>query len=72
MYWQALIQSESFLTLKHIIREEINDLRVTIEERKCQGLSEEQQVFSRVADRNDMIRINTLRWVLDIMEKMND
>ena len=66
------MQSESFLALKHIIQEEINDLRVTIEERKWQGLSEEQQVFSRVADRNDMIRINTLRWVLDIMEKLGD
>jgi hypothetical protein len=67
-----LIQSESFLALKRIIQEEINDLRVTIEERKWQSLSEEQQVFSRVADRNDMIRINTLRWVLDIMEKLGD
>jgi hemerythrin superfamily protein len=67
-----LIQSESLLALKRIIQEEITDLRVTIEERKWQGLSEEQQVFSRVADRNDMIRINTLRWVLDIIEKLGD
>jgi hypothetical protein len=27
-------------------------------------------LLSRIADRNDIIRINTLRWVLEVIEKL--
>jgi hypothetical protein len=55
--------------LKSIIEKEVQDLRSSLEDSHRQkGISE--RLMSRVADRNDMIRINTLRWVLDIIEKL--
>jgi hypothetical protein len=61
---------------------EIDELRLSLE-REIQHLktnlmnvrSGERQItdrlLSRLADRNDIIRINTLEWVLKVIEKIN-
>ncbi|AIC15622.1 hypothetical protein NVIE_013830 [Nitrososphaera viennensis EN76] len=57
--------------LRQIVQQEINDIRKTIEDNQRHDFEELGGTFSRTADRNDLIRINTLRWVLDIIETLN-
>jgi hypothetical protein len=56
--------------LKSIIEKEVQDLRSSLEDTHRQKGEISERLMSRVADRNDMIRINTLRWVLDVIEKL--
>ena len=58
--------------LKTILRKEIRDLQGNLEENHYDKNHDNatDRLLSRIAERNDIIRINTLRWVLDIIEKL--
>jgi hypothetical protein len=56
--------------LKSIIEKEVHDLKSSLEDSHHQNGEMTERLMSRVADRNNMIRINTLRWVLDVIEKL--
>lgn len=57
--------------LKEILQKEINDIRKGIEDNRLRDFEEMGRTFSRTADRNDRIRINTLRWVLGMIETLD-
>ena len=61
-----------FDNLKMILQQEILDLQHNLQEKKYKSGSGEptDRLLSRIADRNDIIRINTLRWVLEVIEKL--
>ena len=57
--------------LKMILQQEIRDLQRNLEENRYKSSSDAtDRLLSRIADRNDIIRINTLRWVLEVIEKL--
>jgi hypothetical protein len=66
----------SFDNLRIILLQEIRDLQGNLEEIRCKNqdgataAAADDRPFSRVADRNDIIRINTLRWVLEVIENL--
>ncbi len=67
----------SFDNLRIILLQEIRDLQGNLEENRCKNqdgvtaaAAADDRLFSRVADRNDIIRINTLRWVLEVIENL--
>jgi hypothetical protein len=55
--------------LKVILQQEIRDLQCNLQEKKYKSGDATDRLLSRIADRNDIIRINTLRWVLEVIEK---
>jgi hypothetical protein len=60
-----------FDSLKMILQQEILDLQRNLQENKYKKSSDAtDRLLSRIADRNDIIRINTLRWVLEVIEKL--
>jgi hypothetical protein len=61
-----------FDNLKMILQQEILDLQHNLQEKKYKsgGGDPTDRLLSRIADRNDIIRINTLRWVLEVIEKL--
>ena len=59
-----------FYNLKMILQQEIINLQHNLQEKKYKSDDATDRLLSRIADRNDIIRINTLRWVLEIMEKL--
>ena len=61
-----------FDNLKMILQQEILDLQNNLQEKKYKSGSGDptDRLLSRIADRNDIIRINTLRWVLEVIEKL--
>ena len=58
--------------LKMILQQEIRDLRRNLQEKKYKTSTSDatDRLLSRIADRNDIIRINTLQWVLEVIEKI--
>lgn len=56
--------------LKIILQQEIRDLQLNLEEMKYKSGDATDRLLSRIADRNDIIRINTLRWVLEVIDKL--
>jgi hypothetical protein len=56
--------------LKMILQQEIRDLQRNFQEKRYKSGEAEDRLLSRIADRNDIIRINTLRWVLEVIEKL--
>jgi hypothetical protein len=56
--------------LKIILQQEIRDLQLNLEEKKYKSGDATDHLLSRIADRNDIIRINTLRWVLEVIDKL--
>ena len=58
--------------LKMILRQEIRDLQCNLQEKKYKTSTSDatDRLLSRIADRNDIIRINTLQWVLEVIEKI--
>lgn len=66
------------LLLDHLrmnLQQEIRDLQSNLQEKKynsgCRSRGDAtDRLLSRIADRNDIIRINTLQWVLDVIEKL--
>ena len=63
---------EGFDSLKMILQQEILSLQNTLEEQKYKRGDATDRLLSRIADRNDIIRINTLRWVLEVIEKLEN
>lgn len=60
-----------FDSLKMILQQEILNLQSNLEEKKYKsGSDATDRLLSRIADRNDIIRINTLRWLLEVIEKL--
>ena len=59
-----------FDSLKMILQQEIINLQLSLQEKKYKSNDATERLLSRIADRNDIIRINTLRWVLDVIEKL--
>lgn len=62
-----------FDSLKMILQQEILNLQSNLQEKKYKsggGDDPTDRLLSRIADRNDIIRINTLRWVLEVIEKL--
>jgi hypothetical protein len=58
--------------LKMILQQEILNLQSTLQEQKYKSGDATDRLLSRIADRNDIIRINTLRWVLEVIEKLEN
>jgi hypothetical protein len=57
--------------LKLILQQEIRDIQCNLQEKKYKsGGDATDRLLSRIADRNDIIRINTLHWVLEVIEKL--
>jgi hypothetical protein len=56
--------------LKIILQQEIRDLQLNLEEKKYKSGDATDRLLSRIADRNDIIRINTLRWVLEVIDRL--
>jgi hypothetical protein len=56
--------------LKWILRNEIQDLRTNLMKNHAHRGEITDRLLSRLADRNDIIRINTLEWVLKIIAKL--
>jgi hypothetical protein len=56
--------------LKMILQQEIHDLPLHLQEKRYKSSDATDRLLSRIADRNDIIRINTLRWVLEVIEKL--
>ena len=63
---------EGFDSLKMILQQEILTLQNTLKEQKYKSGDATGRLLSRIADRNDIIRINTLRWVLEVIEKLEN
>ena len=59
-----------FDSLKMILQQEIINLQLNLQEKNYKSNDATDRLLSRTADRNDIIRINTLRWVLKIIEKL--
>jgi hypothetical protein len=61
-----------FDSLKMVLQQEILNLQSNLQEKKYKIGSGDatDRLLSRIADRNDIIRINTLRWVLEVIEKL--
>jgi hypothetical protein len=58
--------------LKTILQKEIQDLKTTLIKNHIQEGEITDRLLSRIADRNDIIRINTLEWVLKIIAKLEN
>jgi hypothetical protein len=56
--------------LKMILQQEIRDLQRNLQEKRYKSGDATDRLLSRITDRNDIIRINTLRWVLEVIEKL--
>jgi hypothetical protein len=56
--------------LKMILQQEIRDLQRNLQEKRYKSGDATYRLLSRITDRNDIIRINTLRWVLEVIEKL--
>jgi hypothetical protein len=66
----AIFRVATLDELKSIIEKEVHDLKSNLEDSHRKKGETTERLMSRIADRNDMIRINTLRWVLDVIEKL--
>jgi hypothetical protein len=58
--------------LKSILRNELQDLKINLMKDHAQEGNTIDRLLSRLADRNDIIRINTIEWVLKIIAKLEN
>jgi hypothetical protein len=58
--------------LKTILQKEIQDLKTNLIKSHIHEGNITDRLLSRIADRNDIIRINTLEWVLKIITKLEN
>ncbi|HZA68756.1 MAG TPA: hypothetical protein VE548_03580 [Nitrososphaeraceae archaeon] len=58
--------------LKQILRNVILDLKTNLMKNHANKGEITEHLLSRLADRNDIIRINTLEWVLKIIAKLEN
>ena len=56
--------------LKFILQKEIHDLKTNLMKNHAQEAT--TRLLSRIADRNDIIRINTIEWVLKIISNLEN
>ena len=55
--------------LKSILQNELRDLKTNLMKNHIHEGEATDRLLSRIADRNDIMRINTLEWVLKIIAK---
>jgi Asp-tRNA(Asn)/Glu-tRNA(Gln) amidotransferase A subunit family amidase len=65
-----VVEGAGLDTLKMILQQEILNLQSNLQEKKYKSGDATERLLSRIADRNDIIRINTLRWVLEVIENL--
>jgi hypothetical protein len=58
--------------LKFILQKEIQDLKINLLKNHAQEGDATDRLLSRLADRNDIIRINTIGWVLKIISNLEN
>jgi hypothetical protein len=58
--------------LKSILQKEIQDLETNLMKNHAHEGEITDRLLSRLAERNDIIRINTLEWVLKIIAKLEN
>ena len=58
--------------LRSILQKEIRDLKTNLMKNHAQEGDATNRLLSRIADRNDIIRINTIEWVLKIISKLEN
>ena len=58
--------------LKLILQTEIQDLKTNLMKNHVHEGEITDRLLSRIADRNDIIRINTLEWVLKIIANLEN
>ena len=58
--------------LKSILRNELQYLKTNLMKDHAQEGNTIDRLLSRLADRNDIIRINTIEWVLKIIAKLEN
>jgi hypothetical protein len=58
--------------LKIILQKEIQDLKTNLIKNHIHEGEITDRLLSRIANRNDIIRINTLEWVLKIIAKLEN
>jgi hypothetical protein len=58
--------------LKSILRNELQDLKTNLMKNHAQEGDAIDRLLSRLTDRNDIIRINTIEWVLKIIAKLEN
>jgi hypothetical protein len=58
--------------LKFILQKEIQDLKINLMKNHAQERDPTDRLLSRLADRNDIIRINTIEWVLKIISNLEN
>ena len=58
--------------LKTILQKEIQDLKTNLIKNHIHEGEITDRLLSRIADRNDIMRINTLEWVLKIIAKLEN
>jgi hypothetical protein len=58
--------------LRSILQKEIQNLKISLMKSHAQEGNPTDRLLSRLADRNDIIRINTIEWVLKIIAKLKN
>ena len=58
--------------LKRILQKEVQDLKTSLMKNHIQEGEATDRLLSRIADRNNIMRINTLEWVLKIIAKLEN
>ena len=61
-----------FEKLKTILQKEIQDLKANVMANHIRQGEITDRLISRMADRNDIIRINTLEWVLRVITEIEN
>ena len=56
--------------LKSILKNELQNLETNLMKNRAQEGDAADRLLSRLTDRNDIIRINTLEWVLKIIAEL--
>jgi hypothetical protein len=58
--------------LKSILQNELQNLKTSLMKNRAQEVDATDRLLSRLTDRNDIIRINTIEWVLKIIAKLEN
>jgi hypothetical protein len=58
--------------LKSILQNELQNLKTNLMKKRAQDGDATDRLLSRLTDRNDIIRINTIEWVLEIIANLED
>jgi hypothetical protein len=58
--------------LKFLLQKEIHDIQTNLMRNRAQEGDATARLLSRIADRNDIIRINTIEWVLKIISNLEN